>query len=229
MVLELLVQRYRSLFPKHPHHVNESAVARRFRDALMEQPIGAERLLDPGQLPLHQLERILERRDLRLTGRLCRQRRALALDHAACAEEFERPRCRLDFVGGVVLLAAPDYVDTRADAHVDQPLDLERDQGLAHRRPRHPELPREVTLGRQPRAGGELAGTDQGANLIRDLAIKPPRFYALDGHRLPLAGARAYVSRIANQISRNWSSGITNSSGRWYTKHRDAVGLGEGA
>ena len=48
-------------------------------------------------------------------------------------------------------------VDSRADAHFDQALDFERDQRLAHRRPRHAELLREVALGRQPRARREFA------------------------------------------------------------------------
>jgi hypothetical protein len=85
-------------------------------------------------------------------------------------------------------------VDARAHAHLDQALDLERDQRLAHRGPRHAELCGEVALGRQARAERELAGRDQPAQLVRDLAVQA---CALDG-----------VQR--HGVGGYWPTGLTN-------------------
>ena len=74
------------------------------------------------------------------------------------------------------------HVDARAHAHLDAPFDLERDQRLAHRRPRHAELLRQVALRWQPRAGRELAFVDQRAQLIGDLAVEPARLDGLQWH-----------------------------------------------
>src|SRR5450759_1533419 len=59
---------------------------------------------------------------------------ALALDQPARVDHFERAGIALQRV-----VAAPfsrmGHIDTRADAHVEQAFDFERDQRLAHRRP----------------------------------------------------------------------------------------------
>ena len=73
-------------------------------------------------------------------------------------------------------------VDARAHAHLDQPLDFERDQGFAHRWPRHAELRREVALRRQPAAQRPFAGRDQRAQLIGDLAVQAAGFDDLQRH-----------------------------------------------
>ena len=51
--------------------------------------------------------------------------------------------------------------DARADAHFDPAGELERDDGLAHRSPRHAEQHGELALRRQPRTRGKLAVVDQ--------------------------------------------------------------------
>ena len=52
-------------------------------------------------LALHLVERLLHRRDLRLLRGLRRQRRALAFDHVAGAQQLERPAAaRFAFAGG---------------------------------------------------------------------------------------------------------------------------------
>jgi hypothetical protein len=53
------------------------------------------------------------------------------------------------------------HVHAGADAHLDPALDLQRDERLAHRGAAHAQLLGQVALGRQARAGGELALADQ--------------------------------------------------------------------
>ena len=73
-------------------------------------------------------------------------------------------------------------IDARADAYFDQPFDLQRDQRLAHRRPRDTELLREITLRRQSIAKSIFAGLDQSADLFGDLPIQAARFDADQRH-----------------------------------------------
>ena len=65
-------------------------------------------------------------------------------------------------------------------------VDLEGDQRFAQRGPRHVELLREVALGRQPARGAELAGADQGADLVGDLLVQPANFAAVRALPIPL-------------------------------------------
>ena len=90
MVLELLVQRPRPLFPQHLDDGDQRAVARRLGDPDVEELVAGERLRVRVELALHRRHRILDRGDLRLLRRFRGKRRALALDHVARAQQFER-------------------------------------------------------------------------------------------------------------------------------------------
>jgi hypothetical protein len=129
------------------------------------------------------------------------QRGGFAFDDAPRADEFERP----PFVGrnrcGLAVRAVL-HVHARAGAHLDPAFDLERDQRLAHRGPAHAELAREVALGRQARAGVELALRDERAQLIGDLPVQALRFDGLHGHGEERRGLRVVL---------NWTSGQANS------------------
>jgi len=214
VVLELLVERADALVPQQLHDVDERAVAGRLGDAHVEQPVAGERLPAFAALALHLVQRRLDRGDLRLLRRLRRERGALALDHVARAEQLERPRRGLVGGGHVACAAGREHVDARADPHLDEPLDLERDQRLAHRRPRHAELLREVALGGQPRAGRELAGLDEAPDLVRDLAVQAAGLDAVEGHGEAARRARRRGSGSVMRAARvvNWSDQLTAES-----------------
>ena len=98
---------------------------------------------------------------------------------------------RIAFVGSgpgdaglltVRLDTRPEHVDSGPDANLDQTLDFQCDQRLAYRRTGHPELLREVALGRKARARDELARADQLPDLVRDLPIQPAWFDTLEWH-----------------------------------------------
>ena len=80
-----------------------------------------------------------------------REERRFGLDDPARANQVERAGCRRV---GMVRVAARRpallHEHARAAAHFDDAFDLERDQGLAHRRPAHAELLGQLALGRQP-------------------------------------------------------------------------------
>ena len=173
----------------------------------MEQAVAGERLLLMLEFAVHLIQRLLDGGDLRLLRGLRRERRAFAFDRVAGAHQLERTGERVHLAAAratrvrlVTFRGEPrtQHVDPGPDAHFDQPLDFERDQRLAHRRARNPELLREIALRRQPRAGHELAGADQLPDLVRDLPVEPARFDALEWHgarecgsAAPLFGARA--------------------------------------
>src|SRR5512143_1362014 len=184
MVLELRVERTGALLPQHLDDGDQRAVPRRFGDAQVEEPVAGERLTVVAQLARHLLERIRDALDLRLLRDLRSLRRAFALDERAGAEQLERTRLGLHPRRRAVALPAvrAEHVDARADAHLDQPLDLERDQRLANGRPRYAELPREIALGRKPRSRPELARGDQRADLVRDLPVQAAGLDALERH-----------------------------------------------
>src|SRR6476659_5814914 len=93
-------------------------------------------------------------------------------------------------------------VDAGADPHLDPAFDLERDQRLAHGRPAHAQLPRQVALGREPAAGRELAARDQPTQLLGDLPVEALGFDGLEGHRW--AGDRELGGNA------DWPSGQAN-------------------
>src|SRR5450759_4943719 len=107
-----------------------------------------------------------------------RERSALALDQPARVDHFERAGIALQR-----MVATPfsrmGHIDTRADAHVEQAFDFERDQRLAYRGPGNAELPGEIPLRRQARARGVFAVADQHADLVGDLAVQAARLERL--------------------------------------------------
>src|SRR6201999_4443044 len=102
-------------------------------------------------------------------------------DGDARLDELERPLAVLVAAQRHDLLHLRDE-DARPDAHLDLALDLERDQRLSHRRPRDAQLLRQLALGRQTLAGGELARGDELRELPGDLAIEAVAADGLDGH-----------------------------------------------
>ncbi len=150
-----------------------------------KESVAGDRLPLALHLALHLVERLLHRGDIRLFRRLRGERRALALDHIARAEQLEGARLGGHDVASALavgLRCGAEDVDAGADAHLDQSFDFQRNQRFAHRRPRHAQLLREVALGRQARARGKLSGADQRSNLVGDLAIEPAGLDALERH-----------------------------------------------
>jgi hypothetical protein len=118
----------------------------------VKQPVAGGWHLARGNFPLHLRDGLAQARDLRFLHSLRRQCRQLALDQLPCANRLQRTFSLVQFLQarriaqrGVDLT----HVDPRAHAHLDASLDLERDEGLAHRRSGHAELGREVALRRQ--------------------------------------------------------------------------------
>ena len=73
-------------------------------------------------------------------------------------------------------------INSGADANPNPALDFQRDQGFAHRRPRHLQLFGKIAFGRKPAAHAVFAAVDQGAELIGNLAIKASRFHGFERH-----------------------------------------------
>src|SRR6185503_8270461 len=73
-------------------------------------------------------------------------------------------------------------IDAGTDAHLDVALDFERDERLAHRRPAHAELLRQVALGRQPLSRLVLALLDERRDLVCDLPVEAAVFNGLQRH-----------------------------------------------
>jgi len=147
----------------------------------VEQAVATHRRLAQRDIDDHQRQRVAQGLVLGGIHLAGGQRRQFTFDHQAGADDLERavggvhPRC----AGGGF---AGQHVDARAHAHLDQAFDFERDQRLAHRRPRHAQLGRQVALGRQPGTHREFAGMDQRAQLVGDLAVQAAGCEGLDGH-----------------------------------------------
>jgi hypothetical protein len=139
----------------------EDGVSGRCSDPYVEVAVELGKILVLLLQPLHLGERGANAGQVG-DGRLARRhRRDLALDQPARAEQLERS---LAFALALVLggrgRAAPrrcHHPDPGADADIDETFELERDQRLAQRRPRHAELRGELALRRQPLPHGELA------------------------------------------------------------------------
>src|SRR4029079_18494114 len=98
------------------------------------------------------------------------------------------PRCGLF---PVRLDARAEHINPGPDANLDQTLDFQCNQRLAHRRTGDAELLREVALGRKARARDELARADQLPDLVRDLPIQPAWFDTLEWHGMNAGSGRA--------------------------------------
>src|SRR5687767_10144823 len=68
------------------------------------------------------------------------------------------------------------HVHARAAANLDAAFDVECDQRLAQRGPRHAQLLCQVALGGQAGADIEAAMLDQLADLVGDLLVEPASF-----------------------------------------------------
>ena len=156
VMLELLVQRSRTLLPQHLDHLHQCPVAGCLGDAQMEQTIGPERLSLGLHFLLHQAKRLFNGGDLSLSCRFGSQRCALAFHDPPSAQQLERSRSGLHFTAFFVG-RTDQHVDARSDANLDQPLDFQCNEGLAHAWPRHAELLGQIAFRRQARTGRELS------------------------------------------------------------------------
>src|SRR5207249_4618331 len=119
----------------------------------------------------------------------------------ARAQELERAHRGLYRRPRLTVAPRTEHVDAGSDLDLDQAFHLQRDQRLAHRRPRHTELSRKIAFRRQPRAGRELPGADQSANLVGDLTVEPAGFDDVDRHRPKKAVARDIAGAVLLLIS----------------------------
>ena len=108
------------------------------------------------------------------------------LHEGARTQDLERPFDRSAVGDGRCRLLLDD-VDAGADTDLQPPLDLQRDQGLAHGRTRDAELRCQLPLRRQPASNRKLALIDQKPQLIGNSPIKPARFNGLERQDLLLA------------------------------------------
>ena len=169
------------LLPQTLDHRDQRRVAARSRDRRVEAEIGAAPFAPRGVLGDHLVVLRRHRGEVE-RGRARRgERRRLAFDQHARAEDFARAVAGVDRRRGRERLVADERAG--AGAHFEQSADLQRDHRLAHHRPAHPQALGEVALGRQPLAGRELAGADQGADLVGDLFVEPSAVDGLEWHR----------------------------------------------
>ena len=149
----------------------------------VKAPVAGDRHRAAGNLGFHLHQRrrkFAEQLGIRVTRD---ERRNLAFDQFTRAEDLEQTEGPGADTARAGRRVAGDDVHPGAGAHFDQAFDLERDQRLAHRRPRDTELQRQVALGGQARADAVLAVADQRAQLIGNLAVEPAGFDALQRHR----------------------------------------------
>jgi hypothetical protein len=185
-------------------HQRISCVVARLRDPDMKQTIARMRERPALVVFLVAQERVANPLDLRVRAVLRGERRRLRLDQAARLQQRERrdlgveverdaelridldDRERRDLRGGKRLRRgsglALAHLHAVADAHADEPVDLERDQRLAHRRARHAEPLGQFALGRQVAARREIAGLDHRTELVGDLLVQAAVLNRLDGH-----------------------------------------------
>ena len=188
-------------------HVDQRAVAGRFGDAQVEHPVARQRLA-----PASISRSISSSASSIAATCACFADFAASAAHSASITYRARNSSNGPAAASCPLLAViasgRAHVDPRADAHVDQPFDFQRDQRLAHRRPRHAQLPRQVPLRRQARRLRRIRRADQRADLVGDLAIQPAGFDALERHGLHERRACTLLSRHESaEATRTGSSG----------------------
>src|SRR5215472_2206475 len=128
---------------------------------------------------LHPGEALSEHLQILLARLRGRQRRDLAFDELSRLQQLERPRTGVPC--GRAKRDHGRYEDARADANLDQPSHLERDDRLAHRCTTYSERRCEFPLGRQTSARRKFSAGDQSRDLVRDLPIKALGFDCLQG------------------------------------------------
>ena len=176
---ELLEQRVVALVVELGDDAQQHRVVRRLGDAHVEQPVAPGRGLPAGGFVFHHRDGFAQAGDLRFLHRACGMRGELA---------FDQRRARMVSSGASAMIRRANCRARPAARRCPSPcaprpgLDLQRDQRLAHRRPRHAELHREVALRRQPAAHREFAALDQRAQLVGDLPVQAARRDGLQGH-----------------------------------------------
>jgi len=173
------------------------------RDAHVEIAIGGNRLLVLANGLLHRFDRRSHRCEIDFGQFASGKGRDFPFDEPPGAEELEGA---LPFVDrsrrGPIGLGDEN---ARADPHFHEPLNLERDERLANRRARYPELHREIALGWQALTPSELSRRDQHRQLIGNLSIEAAIIDGLNGHAdsLPGHAACAYekMSRLMPQFT----------------------------
>ncbi|MCY1532678.1 hypothetical protein D9M68_679610 [compost metagenome] len=155
----------------------------------MEFAVALERQYFAVGEPAHRLDGAAHGVDVLALAHGSRDGGGLALDHAARADQLQRPPLggRHRRAGAV---RAVEHVHAGAGADLDPALDLQRDERFAHRGPAHAELLGQVALGGQARAHVELALGDQPPELVGNLAIEALGFDGLERHGSRAGGGR---------------------------------------
>ena len=123
---------------------------------------------------LHAPDGLSQAFDIVVAGIRGRQRRNFTLDQLTRAQELERTRANVA-IPRARRSRGRGHEDAGSDAHLDQPTDFERNDGLAHRRATHAELGRQFALGRKARSRLELSSGDKTRDLVRDLPVQATR------------------------------------------------------
>ena len=185
VMLELLVERPGALLPQHLDHRHQRAVAGRLGDAQVEQPVAGQRLLARSSSSrCICVERLLDRLHLRLLRRLRRQRRALALDHVARAQQLERARPSASCRPAAVASRRPAPARRCPSRCAPRP----GPRPPARSAPRAPTAAtrRAASRGRAPAAAARRPEIRRDvisvADLVGDLPIQAARFDALERH-----------------------------------------------
>src|SRR5215470_956607 len=157
----------------------ERAVAGRFSNPEVKLAVARLANREVVDMRLHPREALPEHLQILLARLRGRQRRDLAFDELSRLQQLERPRAGVPC--GRARRNHGRYEDARADANLDQPSHLERDDRLAHRCPAYSERCCELPLGRQTSARRKFSAGDQSRDLVCDLSIESPGFDCLQG------------------------------------------------
>ena len=118
---------------------------------------------------IHVFQQLLELRDLFVGDLAGRQRRRLAFEQQSRFGEFERGNAEVDLAAA----RSCAHIGPRAEADLDQPLHLQRDDGLADRRAADVEVDRQFALGGKAVAHGIAAAGDGLEQAARHGLVQP--------------------------------------------------------
>jgi len=121
---------------------------------------------------LHAPDSLSQAFDIVVAGIRGRQRRNFTLDQLTRAQELERTRANVA-IPRARRSRGRGHEDAGSDAHLDQPTDFERNDGLAHRRATHAKLGRQLALGREARSRLELSSGDKTRDLVPSGKVQP--------------------------------------------------------
>ena len=182
VAVQLVEKRPQPQVEHAPHHADQHAVAGGLGDTHVEQTVRFQRLDARLRIDFHLVDGFPDRIEMALFPQPGRHGRDFAFEQRARLDQLQRPL----FTGQVEALrrlrGRLADIDARPHAHLDIAFDLQRNERLAQRRPRHAQLHRQVALGGQARGDRELAADDQFPQLVADLAVQALRFDGLDGH-----------------------------------------------